>query len=131
MDYRHSVQIQVRDYECDLQGVVNNAVYLNYYEHARHLLLKTLDIDFAKEAENGRFLVVIRIEIDYKQSLKSGDSVKIDTCVKQKGRCRFVFFQTMTNNADHSLVSHAEVTGVCVQNGRPVPYPILKEKLSI
>lgn len=38
----------VRDYECDLQGVVNNAAYLNYLEHARHEMLRLSGIDFAE-----------------------------------------------------------------------------------
>ncbi|MBU2223338.1 MAG: acyl-CoA thioesterase, partial [Gammaproteobacteria bacterium] len=29
-----SVDFKVRDYECDMQGIVNNAVYFNYLEHA-------------------------------------------------------------------------------------------------
>ena len=35
--YLHEHSFEVRDYECDLQGVVNNAVYMHYLEHARHL----------------------------------------------------------------------------------------------
>ena len=34
------VDFTVRDYECDLQGIVNNAVYQNYLEHARHFIFK-------------------------------------------------------------------------------------------
>ncbi len=56
----------VRDYECDLQGVVNNAVYQNYLEHARHVFLKEQGIDFAALAREGVNLVVIRAELDYK-----------------------------------------------------------------
>ena len=35
----YELAFSVRDYECDLQGIVNNAVYQNYYEHPRHQLL--------------------------------------------------------------------------------------------
>ena len=40
-------EFSVRDYECDLQGIVNNAVYQNYYEHARHQFLLGKKVDFA------------------------------------------------------------------------------------
>ncbi len=37
--YEFELEFTVRDYECDLQGIVNNAVYLNYLEHTRHQYL--------------------------------------------------------------------------------------------
>ena len=36
MEKVFELKMSVRDYECDLQGIVNNAVYQNYLEHARH-----------------------------------------------------------------------------------------------
>jgi len=46
IDYQFKQNFQVRDYECDLQGIVNNAVYLHYLEHTRHEFLKQSGIDF-------------------------------------------------------------------------------------
>ena len=47
-DYDFELSLAVRDYECDLQGVVNNATYQNYLEHARHKYLQNSKIkDFA------------------------------------------------------------------------------------
>ena len=45
--YQYELNFTVRDYECDLQGIVNNAVYLNYFEHTRHTFLIGKNIDFA------------------------------------------------------------------------------------
>ena len=53
------LQMAVRDYECDMQGVVNNAVYQNYLEHARHEFLKLHGLDFAVLAKAGINLVVV------------------------------------------------------------------------
>lgn len=33
--YPFSIEMEARDYELDLQGIVNNSVYQNYIEHAR------------------------------------------------------------------------------------------------
>jgi len=60
------LELAVRDYECDLQGIVNNAVYQNYLEHARHEYLHTLGVDFAALHAAGTEPVVTRIEIDYR-----------------------------------------------------------------
>ena len=48
MSELYNEEIAVRDYECDIQGIVNNSVYMNYCEHARHEYLKTVGIDFVK-----------------------------------------------------------------------------------
>ena len=43
----HELKMKVRDYECDLQGIVNNANYQHYLEHARHEFLLERGISFA------------------------------------------------------------------------------------
>ncbi|HAD03062.1 MAG TPA: acyl-CoA thioesterase, partial [Porphyromonadaceae bacterium] len=40
--YIFKLSMKVRDYECDLQGVVNNANYQHYLEHTRHEFLESL-----------------------------------------------------------------------------------------
>jgi acyl-CoA thioester hydrolase len=64
MQYSHELEFKVRDYECDMQGVVNNAVYQNYLEHARHEFLQSRGINFAEVTSAGIHLVVVRAEQD-------------------------------------------------------------------
>ena len=40
--YLFETRMEVRDYECDIEGIVNNANYLHYIEHTRHLFLRSL-----------------------------------------------------------------------------------------
>lgn len=46
-DYIFELNMKVRDYECDLQGIVNNANYQHYIEHTRHEFLLSKGISFA------------------------------------------------------------------------------------
>ena len=45
-DYKFTHEMKVRDYECDLQGIVNNANYQHFMEHSRPELLDSLGVNF-------------------------------------------------------------------------------------
>jgi len=123
----HELTLRVRDYECDLQGVVNNAVYMNYLEHARHEFLKSRGINFAELTRQGIHLVVVRAELDYKQSLTPGDRFLIRTCFEQDGRLKFIFIQDIIRLDDQALMLSARITATALnEKGRPfVPEDIL------
>lgn len=115
-----SLSLSVRDYECDLQGVVNNAVYQNYLEHARHEFLKARGVDFAALARAGINLVVVRAELDYRESLTSGDRFEVRTRIRQQSRLKFAFQQEIVNSGTGRSVLEALITGVALNDrGRP------------
>lgn len=114
------VEFRVRDYECDMGHVVNNAVYLNYLEHARHELLGSIGIRFGDLAKRGIFLVVTRIEADFKASLTSGDTFIVRTGLQRRGRLRLQFNQQIRRSPDEQLMMSALVTGTALNaRGRP------------
>ena len=114
------LSFSVRDYECDLQGVVNNAVYQNYLEHARHIFLKEHSIDFAILSKAGTNLLVIRAELDYKGSLCSGDLFTVRTRFARKSRLKFLFIQDIVRQGDEKVLLSAEITGTAVNaKGKP------------
>ena len=92
-DYLYTLDFKVRDYECDLQGIVNNGVYMNYLEHARHECLLHLGIDFAELTRQKIYLVVVRAVLDYKRPLTSGDEFYVGINMEQTSRVRFDFVQ--------------------------------------
>jgi len=116
----YELEFSVRDYECDLQGIVNNSVYQNYYEHARHQFLLGKKIDFAKLHTEGIDLIVSRVEIDYKYSLRSGDIFKVTVTTRKEGHLRLIFEQDIYKLPENRWVSHAKVTGVGLNRGRPM-----------
>ena len=115
-----SIEFTVRDYELDMQGIVNNSVYQNYLEHARHEYLHFHGIDFADLTERGVILVVKSITMDFKKSLKSRDRFKVVVETYKDGHLKLVFKQTIINLSDNKIALSALVTGVCLVNGRLV-----------
>ena len=120
MQYAHEIEFKVRDYECDIQGVVNNGVYQNYLEHARHEFLQDRGINFAEVTAAGINLVVTRAELDYKNSLVSNDHFVVRSLVRQISRVRFEFKQELFRIPDEKLMLSAIITGTALnQRGRP------------
>ena len=114
------LELSVRDYELDLQGIVNNSVYQNYLEHARHEFLYSKDINFARLHDEGKDLIISRLEIDYKYPLKSHDRFKVTLDIQRDGHLKVVFDQKILRVPDDKLVVKARVTGVCLKDGKPV-----------
>ncbi len=115
-----ALEFKVRDYECDMDHVVNHAVYLNYLEHARHEFLMGLGIKFGELSKRGISLVVTRIEADFKASLLSGDTFLVRTSFSRKGRVRLQFNQSIYRLPDNRLMLSAVVTGTALnERGRP------------
>jgi acyl-CoA thioester hydrolase len=115
-----SVDFKVRDYEIDMQGIVNNSVYFNYLEHARHEFLLAKGVDFAALARDKVNLVVVRSEMDYKASLTSGDKFQVTVQFEQLSKLKFGFRQQVIRSSDQKLMLDALVTGVALNaQGRP------------
>lgn len=124
-------EFAVRDYECDLQGIVNNANYQHYLEHARHEFLLSRGVSFDELHKEGIDLIVTRVEIDYKYPLRSRDRFVVKTGIERHGNVRLVFNQGIFRLPDNKEVVKAKVTGVASKNGRPVPPGDLVEKLGL
>lgn len=113
------IELEVRDYELDLQGIVNNSVYLNYLEHARHRYLEHLGLDFSELHKEGIDAVVTRIELDYISSLSSGDNFVVTVHPGRKGRLRLLFYQNIVKLPDRKPIVRGIVTATCLCDGRP------------
>lgn len=123
-----SIQLKVRDYECDMQGVVNNANYQHYMEHARHEYLKAIGIDFAQLTEEGILLVVKRIEIDYHFPLRSGDTFEVSCKLERISPLRFGFLQQIKRLSDQKPIISGNVIGTSInRQGRPILPAVLDE----
>lgn len=119
--YAFTLPFQVRDYECDMEGIVNNAVYQNYLEHARHQYLRSLGMDFAEITRRGIHPVVVRAEVDYRRPLRSGDAFRVCLNVERVSRLKLAFLQDIYREPDDELVVTARIIAAAMsETGRPV-----------
>ena len=117
MNYIHEIPMKVRDYECDLQGIVNNANYLHYLEHARHEFLLSTGASFADLHARGIDAVVSRITLTYKAPLRSGDGFTCRLRLCREG-IKYIFHQDIFRDSDQRLSVRAVVEAVCLVDGR-------------
>ena len=116
-DYKFTHEMKVRDYECDLQGIVNNANYQHFMEHSRHELLSKLGVNFGKLHEDGIDAMVAKITIEYKIPLRSGDKFVVGINMERKGP-KIIFYQDIYRLSDGKLCTKGIVETICVENGR-------------
>ena len=120
MSYIFEHEMMVRDYECDLQGIVNNSVYQTYLEHARHEFLHDIGLDFDQMCRDGIDAVVTRIELDYKSPLRPRDTFIVKLAMRKTGRIRFLFDQAIFRKSDHQLILQGQVHAVLTREGKPI-----------
>ncbi len=115
--YLFKLTDKVRDYECDLQGVVNNSNYQHYMEHARHEFIESLGENFGVLHERGIDAFVARVDIRFKHSLRSGDHYLSCLNIYRKG-VKLVFEQDIYRLPDEVLAAQGIVESVVVENGK-------------
>ena len=118
----HSCTLRVRSYECDSYGHVNNAVYLNYLEYARHEYLKAVDLPLEELRADGFAMWVVEISIRYRRPALQDEELTILTRPLKRLRLSGVLGQRIMRG--NTELADAEVKWTCVDpHGRPVPLP--------
>lgn len=116
-EYIYTLEMETRDYECDIQGIVNNANYQHYLEVTRHKWIQSEGFSFGEWHDQGIDVVVREINLKYKQSLKGGEAFLSCLNVKRDG-ARFIFEQDIYRKSDLKLCIEARVETVSIVNGR-------------
>jgi YbgC/YbaW family acyl-CoA thioester hydrolase len=102
---RIRTQLQVMFFDTDCGGVVSNIAYLRFIEIARTLLAEELGLALTEMAENHRYPVVVRTEIDYRRAAKLGDQLVIEGWLDRVERARFWCAFQITRPADNVLIA--------------------------
>ena len=117
MTYAFETRMEVRDYECDIEGIVNNANYVHYCEHTRHLFLQQCGLSFADMHAKGVDAVVARMQLQYKVPLRPDDVFWSRLNLKKEG-IKYVFYQDIFRASDNKLAFRSKVELVCLVDGR-------------
>ena len=117
MKYIFETKMEVRDYECDIEEIVNNANYVHYCEHTRHLFLKKCGLSFAEMHEKGVDAVVARMQLQFKTPLRPDDEFWSRLNLTKEG-IKYVFHQDIYRAADEKLCFRAKMELVCLVNGQ-------------
>jgi len=126
----HKCALSVRSYECDSYGHVNNAVYLNYLEFARHAYMRDNGISLDDLRASGFALLVARVAVDYRLPARTDEELTILTHALRKTRIGGILGQRILRGAQ--VIADAEVTWVCVDaRGRPARMPPAFDKESL
>lgn len=114
--YIFELPMKVRDYEVDVEGIVNNAIYLHYLEHTRHEFCDSVGLSFREMHSRGIDPVLSRVEINYRRPLRLGDRMVSKLSLGRRGPL-FVFYQDIYNERGE-LVVEATVNVATMVDGR-------------
>jgi acyl-CoA thioester hydrolase len=115
--YIYETCMEVRDYECDIEGIVNNANYMHYLEHTRHLFLSTTGLSFSKMHEKGIDMVVARVNMQFKTPLRCDDKFISRLGMRKEGP-KYVMNQDIFRASDNKLCLRSVVELVCLIDGK-------------
>lgn len=115
-DYAYKLEMKTRDYECDVQGVVNHSNYIHYLEVTRLEFLQSIGIDLEQFHDRGIDIMVSNINISYKTSLRGRQEFISCMNVTRDG-ARYVYAQDIYRKSDMKLCASAEVHSIVVVNG--------------
>ena len=116
-DYIFEIEMKVRDYECDAQGIVNNANYQHYMEHTRHEFIESLGVKFDGLHDKGLDPVVARLTLAFKTPLRGGDRFRSCLSLRKEG-IKYVFGQDIYRIPDNRIIVKGQVEIVCLIDGR-------------
>ena len=101
---RIRTDVQVMFFDTDCAAVVHNIAYLRFIEVARTLLAEQLGLGLATMAENQKYPVVVRTEIDYRRAAKLGDKLVVEGWLDRLERVRFWCAFRIVRPADETLI---------------------------
>lgn len=133
--FRHKYQIRVRNFEVDSQGIVHNAIYLNYCETGRVEYVRNLGIQLLPTGmfDDGVMINVKTNEIDYEAPAKLDDLIDVYTRISYIKNSSFCFEHVILDSKTGQLLVTQKSVQVNLNNksGKPERLPESLRKIII
>ena len=126
---KFTTHIRVQDYEMDVLGHVNNAVYQQYLERAAVEHSEYLGFNLDRYRQCGGVFVMRRIEIDYLRSAIAGDRLEVTTWLQEMRGPRAIRRYEIRKQGHDELLVTAEALWVWVNTNAMRPRAIPSELL--
>jgi YbgC/YbaW family acyl-CoA thioester hydrolase len=127
MPKKLTISFTARGYELDSFNHINNAVYLNYFEHARWEFLREMGL-YDLIMDNGIKLVVTDIHVRYQREIRIFDELKVESfCYPEKPY--LVFQQRIINMTLNMPAARATTKVIFIGRdkiARDIPFEILQ-----
>ncbi len=124
--FKHQMQLRVRNYEVDWQGIVHNGNYLLYFEVGRVEYLKALGIKIDLNSVQGDSKVVlVRNEINYRSSARFDELLTISTRISYINNTSFAFEGIIEDATSGKLIAENVAVHVWLEpvTGAPLTVP--------
>jgi acyl-CoA thioester hydrolase len=118
------LQIRVRYVECDPMGYLHHSCYLPYFEMGRTEALRATGVTYRAMEEEGFYLVVAKIAVNYRKPARYDDRLELITQVRRVTAVRIEHAYELYSADTKLLLCTAETTLACVdRNGelRAIP----------
>ena len=113
--------------DIDFQGVVYHANYLKYFERARSQFLIENNLSQTDAiAKRNESYVIKTINLSYYHPAILEDELTVKTEIELVSKARTIFFQSILNSKNDTLICKGEVEVCFIDNssGKPKAFPL-------
>lgn len=116
--------IKVQYYETDKMGVVHHSNYIRYFETARGEMMDAMGAPYTQTEAAGIMMPVRSVECTYLAPAYYGDTLRVETTVREVPRSRMTFDYELFNEHGTLLVTgRAVLAFIHVSTRKPTRAP--------
>lgn len=114
----NTVAQQVRFSEVDSLGIVWHGHYLQYFEDGREAFGKQYSLAYLDFYEKGYVVPIVNVQIDYKQVLRYGDRIIVETTYTPCEPAKIIFKYRILNADTNELIVTGSTTQVFLNSDK-------------